>query len=120
MIKWSNLWNQFRLAPGTARYRIPLSLWQVGLMLASGAALLVYVGFSWARLGVMLGGFAGAWLAHELLFIAFAERVVGLRQLDFEYWRPEGYLRPCYIPQIERFFGAMISDAEKPKKNDVG
>lgn len=106
MIRWSNLINQFRLAPGTARYRIPLSLWQVGLMTASGVG-----GCLWSWWGA-LGGFVVAWLAHELFFMAFAERVVGLQELDYVYWRPSGYPKPCYVPTIERYYGPFISDAE--------
>lgn len=109
MIRWRNLINQFWLAPGTRRPRILLALWQIWLMVAAGIALLVYVGFTWERLAVGAGGFAAAWISHELFFIAYAERVVGLPEMDqYPYDKP--YTHPSYVPTIERWTGPFGSD----------
>ena len=111
MIRWSNLVNQFWLAPGTRRYRILLSLWQIWLMQAAGLALLGFVGFSWSRLGVMEGGFVVAWVSHELFFMWYAERVVGLKEMDY-YAYAKPYTFPSYVPTIERWTGPFGSDPE--------
>ena len=110
MIRWSNLWNQFRLAPGTRRARILLSLWQVWLMLASGGgALLAGV------LGLGMGFFV-AWVSHELLFMWYAEKVAGVPEMDrFPYAKP--YTHPSYVPTIERWTGPFGSD---PRNEKVG
>lgn len=103
MIRWRNLINQFWLAPGTRRYRILLSLWQIWLMVAAGIG-----GALWGWWGVG-GGFAVAWVSHELFFIAYAERVVGLPEMDrFPFDRP--YSHPSYVPTIERWTGPFGSD----------
>jgi hypothetical protein len=103
MIKWTNLWHQFQLAPGTAKPRILLSLWQIWLMTAAGVG---GVYFGWVGVA---GGFAVAWISHELFFIAYAEKVVGLPELDqFPYSAP--YSHPSYVPTIERWTGPFGSD----------
>ena len=109
MTKWGNLVNQFKLAPGTAKYRVPLALWQVWLMLASGLAVLCVSGFTWWRVAALLAGFAAAWVSHELWFAWFAEDVVGLVEPDqYPYDKP--YTKNCYTPSIERWHGPQGSD----------
>lgn len=110
MIVWNNLWHQFWLAPGTRRYRILLSLWQVWLMVASGIGGAL---FGW--LGV-LGGFVVAWLSHELFFIGYAEHVVGLKQFDYYPYQKPG-TNPSYVATIERWTGPFASD---PNNTQVG
>jgi hypothetical protein len=105
VIRWRNLWEQFHLAPGTARPRILLALWQIWLMTAAGVG---GVYFGWVGVA---GGFAVAWLSHELLFIAYAERVVGLQEMDmFPFDRP--YSKPSFVPTIERWTGPFGSDPD--------
>ena len=108
MIRWSNLINQFRMAPGTRRYRVLLSLWQVWLMVASGVG-----GILAGWMGVAVG-FVVAWTSHELLFMWYAECVVGLPEMDqFPYDKP--YTHPSYVPTIERYTGPFWSDPKNEK-----
>ena len=117
MIRWRNLINQFWLAPGTRRARILLSLWQIGLMLGAGLALLVYDGFTWNRVAVLLGGFAVAWTSHELFFIAYAERVVGLTEADQHPYETvqDMFSHMHYTPTIERYLGPFGSDPKNER-----
>lgn len=110
MLTWRNLYRQFLLAPGTGRPRIILSIWQAGLMLASGVGGAL---FGWYG---VLAGFVGAWATHEVAFIWYAEKVAGLREMDRYAYAPP-YTHPSYVPTIERWTGPFASD---PKQEKVG
>ena len=112
-ITWRNLVNQFYLAPGTRRIRVLLSVWQVWLMTASGVG-------GWL-LGVwgLLGGFAVAWVSHELLFRWYAEQVVGVQEPDQRPYETVAQMgrHPVYVSTIERYWGPFGSD---PGNRQVG
>lgn len=110
-IRWGNLINQFWLVPGTRRIRILLSAWQVWLMVASGLGAM-YAGW-WG----LVVGFVVAWSSHELFFMWYAERVVGVREPD--QWPYETVAQmgthPVYVPTIERYWGPFGSDPHNKK-----
>ena len=105
-ITWSNLWNQFHLAPGTRIIRLKLSLWQVWLMTASG------LGGTLAGWKGALVGFGVAWISHELFFRWYAESFVGVQEPDVRPYETVAQMgdHPVYISTIERYWGPFGSD----------
>ena len=82
-------------------------------MVASGLGALA---FGWWGLA---GGFAVAWLSHELFFRWYAETVVGVQEPDRFPYETVAQMgsHPVYVSTIERYWGPFGSD---PRNEKVG
>ena len=102
-IQWANLWKPF---VGIRWDRTLLTLWEFHLWAYPwlGGVLGYDAGGWWGAVGGGVGGGLMAFFVHELFFMMYAERVLGLPECD------EGQAvgaRPSYIPMLERWTGMV-------------
>lgn len=109
MIIWRNLWKQFEFYPGTAKTRIKLTMWQLWLMAGSGLGANLWPAHS---ILASILGLVVAYESHELFFEWWAKKICGLQELDFAYWREQGWPQMTFVSTIERYWGPF--NADKP------
>ena len=106
-IQWANLWKAFTWLAGTARPRILLTVWEIGLWVIPASLSVGGMGFFGilGSVGGFLVGSGASFLLHELLFIPYGEWVVGIS------CAPEGAplgLTPGFISTLERWTGPIV------------
>ena len=91
LVRWSNLVKAFQ---GLTRARMLLVIWEafLGAILWISGSLL-----PWWGLAV---GYAVAFLAHELFFMVWAERIARIPEADV-------YRVPGYVATLERWTGPV-------------